>query len=120
MDRAEAIERIERWKDTADKYVENFERTFPTMRSSWRGDSETFDMAITALREQEQRELGCEYCDGTETDLYYQDGACHQMNDRVYIAGNRVECDFGCKAWGAFEIRFCPMCGRKLKEGAEG
>ena len=77
-------------------------------------------MARDYLKELFARELGCEYCDGTEKELYYQDGACHQMNDAVYISENRIECDFGCKAWGAFEIHFCPMCGRKLKEGAEG
>ena len=109
MDRVEAIKRLENIQSKA-----------------WTGstviahdDFKAIYMALTALREQEQREQGCEYCDGTEKDLYYQDGAYSQMNDLVYISGNRIECDFGCKAWGAFEINFCPMCGRKLKEGAE-
>ena len=61
MDRAEAIERLGRWLDTAEKYVDGFERTFPTMRSSWRGDVEAFEMAIAALREQEQKSP-CSLC----------------------------------------------------------
>lgn len=69
-----------------------------------------------ALREQEQREQGCLYCDGTEGDLYFHEGACPQMNDVVYISGNQIHCDFGCKAWGAFGIKFCPMCGRRLED----
>lgn len=104
MDRAEAIKRLSAYTGNPCYTVEHQEACY---------------MAVAALREQEQREQGCEYCDGTEKDLYYQDGACAQMIDLVYISGNRIECDFGCKAWGAFEINFCPMCGRKLTEGAE-
>ena len=62
-----------------------------------------------------ERSKGCLYCDGTEEDLYFHEGACSQMNDVVYISGNQINCDFGCKAWGSFEIKFCPMCGRKLE-----
>ena len=58
----------------------------------------------------------CEYCNGMEADLFFQEGACRQMNDNVYITGNSIVCDFGCKAYASFEIKFCPVCGRKLEE----
>lgn len=110
MDRAKAIRYFEKVVDVCE--------VFPITGIDVKRKS--CELALAALREQEQREQGCEYCDGTEKDLYYQDGACAQMIDLVYISGNRIECDFGCKAWGSFEIKYCPMCGRKLKKGAEG
>lgn len=88
------------------------------MDSSYDGVYEALDMVISVLREQEERSKGCEYCDGTETDLYFHEGACQQMNDLVYLSGNSLVCDFGCKVYASIEIKFCPMCGRKLEVDA--
>ena len=52
--------------------------------------SKVLDMAITALREQEERSRGCSACDGGFGD-----------NTMVFYAGG---------------YKHCPMCGRRLEE----
>lgn len=76
---------------------------------------EAFDKAISALREREDRNSGCEFCDGSERSMLFRIGACAAMNDEVYVSGDAIIIDFGCKAYDTVKIGFCPMCGRKLK-----
>lgn len=121
MDRAEAIEILKKNRPGSDP------------RKCGEELCAAVDMAIAALREQEQREQGCEYCRGKEA--LYQ----HTNTTRLYINtyGQArtlvVECDpcppyADCAlknnpARSVFIIKHCPECGRKLgeppKEGDE-
>ena len=67
-------------------------------------------LAISALREQEERERGCEYrncgksvCNNGES-----------MDEDVYISGNCLIVEIGCHSYWLVKINFCPMCGRRL------
>lgn len=71
---------------------------------------------LTVLEnEQNERSKGCEFCDGSERSMLFRIGACAAMNDEVYVSGDAIIIDFGCKAYDTVKIGFCPMCGRKLK-----
>ncbi len=87
---------------------------------------EACSMAISALREQEERSKGCEYCRGAES--IYQ----HTNTTKISIKGQLgkkaliVEsnpcppyadcCMKDVPDRSAFIIRFCPECGRRLEE----
>lgn len=73
------------------------------------------DLAISALQEREKRSKGCEFCDGTERSMMFRKGECAAMNDEVYVSGDAIIIDYGCKAYDTVKIGFCPMCGRPLK-----
>ena len=92
MDRAEAIKRLAIRRDDC----------------SHANTKEALNVAIAALREQEQREQGCEYCNGLP-DVQREDFTMPNASKKDY---------------DIVKINFCPMCGRKLtkppKEGAEG
>jgi hypothetical protein len=85
MDRAEAIWYLHPIADSAS--LERYK--------------EALNLAIAALREQEQRAQGCGWCDHFELDPQYLIGEGNGMYKELIF-------------------QFCPMCGRKLKEGAEG
>ena len=90
MDRAEAIKRLE-WLHMVGNHVDSV--------TLCKEDMGYFDMAIAALREQEQREqVGF-------TEVY----------DRGEFVGWKCKCG----VVRPEKTPFCPMCGRKLKEGAE-
>ena len=76
---------------------------------------EACDAAISALQEREKRSKGCEFCDGTERSMMFRKGECVAMNDEVYVSGDAIIIDYGCKAYDTVKIGFCPMCGRPLK-----
>ena len=86
MDRAEAIKELMPFT-LCDVYSDNLR--------------EACQMAIAALREQEQREQGCSGCRGA----VYTDELFEVTNP------HGVEVDV--------QFNFCPVCGRKLG-GAEG
>ena len=92
-------------------------------------------IALEALQEREERAKGCKYCNPHNNHLrYIQDcttlyknigkdknapyikaelltGGCSKQIIRIESAiGNKVN-------RGAFDVEFCPMCGRKLEEG---
>ena len=71
--------------------------------------------AKSALQEREKRSKGCEFCDGTERSMMFRKGECAAMNDEVYVSGDAIIIDYGCKAYDTVKIGFCPMCGRPLK-----
>ena len=119
MDRAEAIERLELHRKACG---------FPMMphmeSASAAADwvrrmellSEALSLGIAALREQEQREQGCEYCreyksivevNGDFISLY------ETTSKGVFLEA--CTCDVVLEA----KVPFCPMCGRKLREGAD-
>lgn len=67
---------------------------------------------LAALREQEERSKGCEYCDGKQKFLPCRDGYSSFNVIGFEAAGMPYLNDAdGCDIW----IKFCPMCGRKLE-----
>lgn len=89
-----------------------------------------FEVALVALREQERREQGCEYCTPVEGDYGYQFGKDFPYDGghiAICIRWNRdgdatlhseaFEVKDGeeiLKDYSDTPIRRCPMCGRKL------
>lgn len=63
-------------------------------------------LAVAAIREQEERERGCEYCTDSKS-------ICN-ADEEFYISGNSLIVDIGCHSYGCASINFCPMCGRRL------
>lgn len=95
MERAEAIKVLEKeFKHRTDGYItylanggkcDSFEEEY----------FEAFTMAIAALREQEQREHGCEWC-------------WHFSNDPQHLLS------LGNGMYTEIIYKFCPMCGVKM------
>ena len=61
-------------------------------------------VALTALREQTEREKGCNYCLQT-----WPDRAAAGVSDIWH--GNKLSVGYGVYR----EIKFCPMCGKRLE-----
>lgn len=72
---------------------------------------EALSMAISALREQEKRERGCEYCNDDRDGYRKMIGAFSITNPFHGNVWNIETCH--CKPR---QIYFCPMCGRMLSE----
>ena len=81
MTREEAIKRIE------DHMIHHHMGEYPHIFIG-----EALDMAIAALREQEEREKGCKFCDNGEQYSTYD------------------------KYGTNLTLAFCPMCGQRLEE----
>ena len=62
------------------------------------------DMAIAALREQEERSNGCDFCKGAKY-IYGELSASGHVDD---------DHDFVHEQYG--DLPICPMCGRRLEE----
>ena len=65
--------------------------------------------AFTALREQEDRSKGCDWCKKDRV-LCWDSGG-----EEVCIANHGKLPILGTDDWGV-AIKFCPMCGRRLEE----
>lgn len=63
---------------------------------------------------------GCEYCKHSESIYHHSSGIHDSMDEDVYISGNNIVVDIGCHSYGTEEIKFCPMCGRKLPHPPKG
>lgn len=86
---------------------------------------DALDMAISALRDQEERSKGCKACEMTTRGLTYKQieyGALRGdfINDSggMYIiryegGQHSIVCD---DDGTEIDIEFCPMCGRRLEE----
>ena len=57
--------------------------------------------------------MPCEYCHESKNIYEIKSKLHDSMNTEIYITG------VGCHSYGTAEIKFCPMCGRNLKEGAD-
>ena len=64
----------------------------------------SLDMAISALREQEERSKGCDFCKGAKY-IYGELSASGHVDD---------DHDFVCEQYG--DLPICPICGRRLEE----
>lgn len=96
MTREEAIKELESYAD-----------------HSWGGLSEAFELAIVALKEQEERSKGCEYCKEYKS-IVEKDGSFISF-DATLSKGIFLEActpDIVLEA----KVPFCPMCGRRLEE----
>lgn len=56
MTREEAIHHFEKLEAYAKNHADDFERFFQGQKSAYRKDAELYGMALSALREQEERE----------------------------------------------------------------
>lgn len=75
--------------------------------------SEALHMAMYALRAQEDRGKGCEYC--TEYKSIVEEQGCFISLDETKMKGVFLEActwDIDLEA----KVQFCPMCGRRLEE----
>ena len=61
----------------------------------------------------------CEYCHESKSIYEIKSKLHDSMNTEIYITGESLVVDIGCHSYGTAEIKFCPMCGRNLKEGAD-
>lgn len=68
----------------------------------------TLELALSALREKQEREKGCEFCNG---DTFKSVGAKTIFDMRkVFLCGGDSMPE------ESERFKFCPMCGRELKE----
>ena len=86
---------------------------------------DALDMAITALREQEERSKGCKACEMTTRGLTYKQieygtlrGDFINDSSGMYIiryggGQHSIVCD---DDGAEIDIEFCPMCGRRLED----
>ena len=77
-----------------------------------------YEAAVDAQREREERSKGCEYCREAEN-IYYHAGAVNSLDELVYITGDDLVVDIGCRFYLSASIKFCPVCGRRLYGGGE-
>lgn len=91
------------------------------------GNQEVYYMcgvALSALHAQQERENGCEYCNGRKAEIAHTHTTKLKMNTFGKARTLVTECD-PCPPYSdccmkhipansAFIIKFCPMCGRKL------
>ena len=99
---------------TREEAIKAIESNRPT--SGYTMLCEALDMAVAALREQEERENGCEYCTDSKNIYHLASGVHDSMDEDVYISGNTLVVDIGCHSYGTSVIKYCPMCGRRLPE----
>ena len=74
-------------------------------------EKKAIGLAISALREKQEREKGCEYCNSAESMAYGQDSLSRRAY--IYLDGNLLTADLYSDSMAA-AICFCPMCGRPL------
>ena len=80
--------------------------------------SEYFPLMVESLREKQEREKGCEYCDFSSGAV----GATFDGEDDFFMiehADGVNLCSDG-KEFTLTKIKFCPMCGRKIGENDGG
>ena len=67
-------------------------------------------LAVTALREKQEREKGCGFCRTEHTD--WGEGGAHDFR----IHGDTLSYFDHVFGWEGVKVRFCPICGRPLPE----
>ena len=107
MTREEAIKVL---KNTEDNINYDTQREEIHFTHEWVG---AYEMAISALREQEERSKGCEWC--LEYKSIIEENGDFISLDETGAKGIFLEactCDVVLEA----KVPFCPMCGRRLEE----
>ena len=82
-------------------------------RSFYEKLSMAVNRALSALRENQEREKGCEYCADRE-DLAFGHDSMKRVGS-IYIDGNLLVADLYSESM-AVAVCFCPMCGKALRE----
>lgn len=99
--------------DKFDRAIESLQNIveYWTCRPS---EVEAAKLAITALKQQQEREQGCKYC---KDEAVMISGTDHSG---FYLAGEALTYSMQTEPDDIFEdntfIHFCPMCGRRLEE----
>lgn len=75
-------------------------------------EDEAFFIAVNAMREQQEREKGCEYCNDGEAMAYGQDSL--RRAGYIYLDGNLLTADLYSDSM-AVSVCYCPMCGKRLE-----
>jgi hypothetical protein len=88
-------------------YLETQKRLFP---KSFNVLSGHFDIAISALKEQAEREKGCEYCNGN---------ALKGVALTYFWGIPKVALHSGEELTESEKFKFCPNCGRDLRKPVE-
>lgn len=82
----------------------------------WEGEVSKLADQLFAAGVTVQELDGCEYCKYSKSVYHHSSGVHASMDEDVYISGNNIVVDIGCHSYGTAEIKFCPMCGRKLPQ----
>lgn len=112
----EAINYAEAIKAKTQEKIEFYRRGNAHAPEVYYSDLAFLSAVISALREQEERERGCEYCTDNKNIYHLSSGIHDSMDEDVYISGNALVVDIGCHSYGSSVIKFCPMCGRRLPQ----
>jgi len=80
---------------------------------SWLDTSNAIDLAITVLKQQQEREQGCDYCTrGKDIQIKFEGEEAgrawiHNCSDGygLFLEGEVIT---------YIDVKYCPMCGRKL------
>jgi hypothetical protein len=99
MTREEAIKRLEDTFEAWEGWVRKCPQDAPASLLN-----KALDMAISALREQEERSKGCEFCKGAKY-IYGELSASGHVD---------ADHDFVHEQYG--DLPICPMCGRRLED----
>lgn len=113
----------------AEQAIEIIENYAPD-RGDWETMRNALMVAMPFLREQAEREKGCEYCNGTEAEYYHTSNTKLSLNTFGKARTLITECDpcppyANCAlknipARSAFIINFCPECGKRLEGRQDG
>lgn len=103
-------------KITADRAIERLE--FIRDKELWAVDKlskAAIKLSIAALREKQERDKGCEHC-LLGLEIAYNAKSKHINSKESYICldGNILEADLYTE-YMAVEVRYCPMCGKRLE-----
>lgn len=106
--------------DVSEKLVELILSTDLSLSYSRESDALNIADVLIAHGVTVQEQDGCEYCKHGESVYHNSSGIHDSMDEDVYISGNNIVVDIGCHSYGTAEIKFCPMCGRRLPQPPKG
>ena len=110
---------------TREEAIKELRRLYYAYRADEHGDyfydnaddvCQAASVAISALREHEERSKGCEYCTDSKSIYEIKSKLHDSYNTDVYISETALVVDIGCHSFGTAGVKFCPMCGRRLEE----
>lgn len=88
----------------------NYTHDDPQYEAVMKKEIEAIDIALSALREKQQREEGCNICKPKRTVLI------NGIGDLMAIEGNEITVAGKGFPNIGFVIKYCPMCGRTLSK----
>lgn len=92
---------------------DGIDKGFAPSATRWYRDAKGYtEAALTALREKQQRESGCVYCNGETPIADTMDSL--QRGSMLIVGGKRLVVDMPTD-YISEEICYCPMCGKRLE-----